>query len=289
MNQEILHRHNQTRNKKIASYFLFAAIGIAIGGGVIAYPKAQEYFERVALDKQNEETMAKILTENALEKTVRNIEDIASGNLITEEEEKKEPQKPALLLENAYLKVPFVCQAPLQTEANWKFHEESCEEAALLQIRYYLEGVADPDKQKAHEEILSMIEWEKTNFGSHKDLYANDMKNFIIGYYGYKDEDIEIIYDAQVTDIKSAVSQGYPVIAPIMGDVLQNPYYPYPGYHMLAIIGYTPEKIITNDNGTRRGKDFSYSYDKFMKALNAAGGDIIIIKLLPKSEVQVSN
>jgi hypothetical protein len=287
VNHEFLHQQRESRNKKIASYFLFASIGIAIGGGVIAYPKVQEYFERVALDKQNEETMAKILTDNALEKTVKNIEDIASGNLI--EEEMQEPEKPVPLLENAYLKVPFVCQAPLQTEANWKFHEESCEEAALLQVRYYLEGIAEPDKQKANEEILSMIEWEKTNFGSHKDLYANDMKNFIIGYYGYKDEEVEVIYDADIVTIKSAVSQGYPVIAPIMGDVLQNPYYPYPGYHMLAIIGYTPEKIITNDNGTRRGKDFSYSYDKFMKALNAAGGDIIIIKLLPKTEVQVSN
>jgi len=290
VNQEYLHHHNtDTKRKKIASYVLFAAIGIALGAGVIAYPKIEDYIQRVSLDKQNEETMAKILTENALEKTVKNIEEIANGNITPENEDENEPRKSVALLENAYLKVPFVCQAPLETVANWKFHEESCEEAALLQVRYYLEGVTEADKQKANEEILNMIEWEKVNFGSHKDLYANDMKEFIKGYYGYKDEDIEIIYDADITAIKSAVSQGYPVIAPIMGDILKNPYYPYPGYHMLTVIGYTPEKIITNDNGTRRGKDFSYNYDIFMKALKAAGGDLIIIKLLPKPELTVTN
>ena len=278
MNQEYLrpiHQKSNESKQRIARYFVFAAIGIALGAGIIVYPKIQGYFEKIALDKQNSETMTQILSEGILEKTIENIQNI------TVEEEKIQVQD-APLLENAYLKVPFVCQAPLQTEANWKFHEESCEEAALLQVRYYLENINEPDKQKAHEEILSMIEWEKTNFGSHKDLYANDMKELIKGYYGYKDEDIEIIYDAEVTDIKRAVSQGYPVIVPIMGDILKNPYYPYPGYHMLVVIGYTPEKLITNDNGTRRGKDFSYDYDKFMKALNAAGGDILIIKLLPK-------
>jgi len=266
---------NNPKRKKIASYLLFAAFGVALGGAFIAYPKIADYVERIALDKQNEDTMTQILNDGILEKTIENIESVSKEL----EEEKKEAQKPPLL-ENAYLKVPFVCQAPLQTEANWTFHEESCEEAALLQVRYYLEGIDEPDKNKANEEILKMIEWEKNNFGSHKDLYAADMKEFIKGYYGYADEEVEIIYEAEVTDIKKAVSAGYPVIVPIMGDVLKNPYYPYPGYHMLVIIGYTPDKIITNDNGTRRGKDFSYAYDRFMKAMQAAGGDVLIIKKL---------
>jgi hypothetical protein len=265
--------HNPNR-KKLALYLLFAAFGVALGGAYIAYPKIADYIERITLDKTNEETMTQILNDGILEKTIENIENVSKEL----GEEKKEAQKP--LLENAYLKVPFVCQAPLQTEANWTYHEESCEEAALLQVRYYLEGIEEADKQKAHEEILNMIEWEKNNFGSHKDLYANDMKNFIIGYYGYTDEEVEIIYDADVTAIKKAVSAGHPVIVPIMGDVLKNPYYPYPGYHMLVVIGYTPDKIITNDNGTRRGKDFSYPYDRFMQAVQAAGGDVLIIKKL---------
>jgi len=177
-----------------------------------------------------------------------------------------------------------VCQAPFQTEANWVYHEESCEEAALLQVNYYIKGIKDPKAEDSNATILDMIEWQKKNFGEHKDVYANDMKSLINGYYDYPLENIEIIYDATITDLKKAISAGYPVIVPIMGDTLKNPYYPYPGYHMLTIIGYTPDKIITNDVGTRRGKDFSYDYDIFMKALEAAGGDVVIIKQLPLKE-----
>lgn len=272
-------RNNSHRSKKLRIYIVFAAIGIAIGAGVIGYPKFASYMERIAIERENEDVMAVILEEHVLQQTIENIKSIP--------EEFEEQEEPVIILENAYLEVPFVCQAPFQTEANWTYHEESCEEAALLQVHYYLEGISNPPQQQSHDTILDMIEWQKKNFGEHKDLYANDMKLFIRDYYGYPDEDIEIIYNTKILDIKKAVSKGYPIIVPIMGDILKNPYYPYPGYHMLTIIGYTPEKIITNDVGTRRGKDFSYSYDVFMNALEAAGGDIIVIHRLPKSSVAI--
>jgi hypothetical protein len=262
-------------NKKIRTYILFAAVGIAIGAGVIGYPKVVSLMERISIERANEDVMAQIFEEQILEQTIENIMKIP--------EELAEVEEPVIVLENAYLEVPFVCQAPFQTEANWVFHEESCEEAALIQVHYYLEGIENPSAQESHDIILNMIKWQEANFGEHKDLYANDMKIFIRDYYGYPDEDIEIIYDAEIIDIKKAVSKGYPVIVPIMGDILKNPYYPYPGYHMLTIIGYTPEKIITNDVGTRRGKDFSYTYETFMNATKAAGGDIIIIHQYPKT------
>ncbi|NIA02036.1 MAG: hypothetical protein GWP15_01505, partial [Nitrospirae bacterium] len=90
---------------------------------------------------------------------------------------------------------------------------------------------------------------------------------------------IEIIYDATLDDIREQIVGGHPVITPVTSDYLDNPYYPYPGYHMLIVIGYTEDKIITNDNGTKRGKDFSYDNDKFKKALDDAGGNIVILKL----------
>lgn len=267
-----------SRGKKYAKYAVFAAIGIALGTGFIMYPKIESYLNRMALDRQNEEVMSAIIQENILQQTIENI-----GEVVEEGKEELE----VVILESAYLNVPFICQAPFQTEANWVYHEESCEEASLLQVRYYLEGITQVEAQKAHDTILDMIAWQEQNFGEHRDLYANDMKLFIRDYYGYPEEDIEVIYDADIIDIKKAISQGYPVIVPIMGDILQNPYYPYPGYHMLTVIGYTPEKIITNDVGTRNGKDFSYSYDKFMKATTAAGGDIVIIKKLPRAADEV--
>ncbi len=271
------HINYNPRGKQYAKYAVFAAIGIALGAGFILYPKVLSYLNRMALDRENEEVMMTIIEENVLQNTMENLEEVI-------EEGKERFEEKVVILENAYLDVPFICQAPFQTKENWVYHEESCEEAAFLQVHYYLEGITEVDPQKAHETILDMIAWQKDNFGEHKDLYANDMKLFIRDYYGYKAEDIEIIYDADIIEIKKAISSGYPVIVPIMGDVLQNPYYPYPGYHMLTVIGYTPEKIITNDVGTKNGADFSYSYEKFMKATKEAGGDVIIIKKLPRNQ-----
>lgn len=250
-------------------YILFAVIGIAIGAGAIGYPKVVSFWERVQMEKENEDVMAEIIENHIIDATIENLNEVF-------EEQEEEPE--IVILENAYLNVPFVCQAPFQTEANWVNHEESCEEAALLQVKYYLDGVTEVNPQDANDTILNMIQWQKDNFGEHKDLYANDMATFIRDYYAFTDDQVEIIYNADIIDIKKAISGGFPVIVPIMGDILKNPYYPYPGYHMLTIIGYTPEKIITNDVGTKRGKDFTYDYDVFMKALDAAGGDIIITK-----------
>lgn len=267
--------HNY-KKKRFATYFLCAAIGITIGAGFIAYPRAISYIERIRIDQENQDVMLDILNSGILDRTVENVK-----NITKDEKPAIVSEEPAPILESAYLEVPFICQAPLQTPENWEYHEESCEEAALLQVHYYIQNKKTVDPYEAHEIILDMIDWQKNNFGEHRDLYANDMKIFIRDYYDYPEEEIEIIYNAEIKDIKKAVSGGYPVIVPIMGNILQNPYYPEPGYHMLTVIGYTPSHIITNDVGTRRGKDFSYENDIFMKAVKAAGGDIIIIRRLP--------
>ena len=263
--------------KKWQVYAVFAAFGIVLGAVIIGYPKLMAYFNRIKIEQENQDVMAQIIEENVLNQTINNIQKLPEEiDEITEDK--------VTILENAYLNVPFICQAPFQTKSNWTYHEESCEEAAVLQVHDYIQGIKNPDPADSNRIILDMIDWQKKNFGEHKDLYANDLKDFLIGYYGYSPSDIEIIYDATIIDIKKAISSGYPVIVPIMGDVLKNPYYPYPGYHMLTVIGYTPDKIITNDVGTMHGKDFSYSYDIFMKALKAAGGDIVIIKKLPNDQ-----
>ena len=134
-------------------------------------------------------------------------------------------------------------------------------------------------KEEANIEILHMIEWQKKNFGGHHDLYADQLKKFAIGYYALNENQIKIIRNASIEDIKHEISYGRTVIVPIMGNILKNPYYPYPGYHMLIAIGYTETKIITNDNGTKRGKDFSYDIKTFESAMKAAGGDIVILKI----------
>ena len=94
-------------------------------------------------------------------------------------------------------------------------------------------------------------------------------------YFNIKESHIKIIFDASIDDIKNIISEGHPVIAPVTSEYLNNPYYPHPGYHMLTVTGFTEDRIITNDNGTKRGEDFSYSNLDFEKALMDAGADIL--------------
>lgn len=246
--------------KRKSRIIIIITLPIIILFGIIFFPKLQGYLYRQKLDTQNKNTIEEV------KKTLQNFSS-DSQNL---------PLKK--LPETAYLKVPFICQAPLQTKANWKLHEESCEEAALLQT-YLYETEKTMSKEEANSTILQMIDWQKDNFGGHRDLYARDMKKFIIGYYKLKDSEIKIIENANIEELKKEISYGHPVIVPITGDILNNPYYPYPGYHMLTVIGYTKNRIITNDNGTCRGADFSYDTDIFEKAMKDAGADIITLRL----------
>lgn len=182
------------------------------------------------------------------------------------------------LPESAYLEVGFICQAPLQTSQNWILHEESCEEAALLQA-YLYETSQSVSKEEANTIILDMIEWQKENFAGHFDLHGEKMKEFISKYYNISEDEVEFIRHGEIEDIKRIVAEGHPAIIPVTGEILNNPYYPYPGYHMLTVIGYTKDKIITNDNGTKRGADFSYDTEIFNEAFQDAGGEIFVLHL----------
>lgn len=187
-----------------------------------------------------------------------------------------EPQKAAE--KQKLLKVPFICQAPLRTEENWKLHEESCEEAALLQTFLY-ETNSEISREDANEKILDMIDWQIIFFGNHKDLYDDDMKKFAENYLILSPDQFVVIKNATLADIKAQIDQNHPVIVPVTSQFLENPYYPYPGYHMLTVIGYTKDKIITNDNGTCRGEGFVYENEKFEKAMKDAVGSIYILNL----------
>lgn len=258
------------KNRKIL-IGLLAIIILFIGLNFIV-PKAKNYIYRQEIEKKNKATIEKISEEDIFIKKITK----PDSEAITE----TTSETPRELPNQAYLEVPFITQAPLETEANWTLHEESCEEAATLQA-YLYETNKTITREEANTEILDMIAWQKKeeNFGKHKDLYADDMRKFITGYYGLKNPEVKIFYNAEIEDIKKIIVSGHPVIVPITGDILNNPYYPYPGYHMLTVIGYTEDRIITNDNGTRRGADFSYDMKIFEAAMKDAGGDILWFKL----------
>lgn len=170
------------------------------------------------------------------------------------------------------LAVPFTPQAP---HGRWdQPYQDACEEASAAMVHYfYSKKTFTP--AAADREILDLISFEERRFGYGYDTTATQTANFIRNFYGYKN--VEVIADPGVDLIKSILAQGLPVIAPVYGRALGNPYFTAPGpvYHMLVIKGYTKDKFITNDPGTRRGADYLYSFDVLMNAIHDwNGGDV---------------
>jgi len=165
--------------------------------------------------------------------------------------------------------VPFQPQAPF---ANWdQLHDEACEEASIVIAKYYLEGKS-LSAEEMDQEIIQMVDWEIKNWGSHKDLTVAESVELGKSYYGLNGLETKTINS--VDDIKYEISQNHLVIVPAAGRLLGNPYYRSPGpiYHMLIVMGYNSNIIITNDIGTRRGENYEYAENIFYNAIHDWNG-----------------
>ena len=91
---------------------------------------------------------------------------------------------------------------------------------------------------------------------------------------------MEVKYIFTIEDIKREVAAGHPVILPAAGRLLPNPNFRQPGpiYHALIVKGYMRDgRIITNDPGTRNGKDFLYKPEALMNALHEWNSEDILL------------
>lgn len=192
--------------------------------------------------------------------------------------------------------VPFLVQAP---HAVWdQLHKEACEEAALIMFSAFYHPVSlreifrretgDPPKgdkgiQKISQDeaelaIQNLVKWEKENLGFFESTNAEENVRILKEYFGLSGA--RAVYDITVEDIKKELAAGRPMIVPAAGRLLPNPYYRRPGplYHMLLIKGYTKDgRFITNDPGTKRGKDFTFKFGDLYNAIHdwVPGGDIL--------------
>lgn len=173
-------------------------------------------------------------------------------------EEKKIPDKISIT-------VPFTTQAPLSV---WDAkHEEACEEASLIMIKYYLDN-KPLNKDIAEKEIQNMIKFEIKKYGDYKDTTASETVKLADDFYGIKN--LKVVYDFKAEDIKKYLAEKKPIIVPAAGRELGNPNFTPPGplYHNLVLVGYDGDIIITNDPGTRKGKNYTYGITALYNAIH---------------------
>lgn len=235
------HRDNKRRNTLI----IFGIIGI-LAVGQFGVKKAYHYYQ-LTKEKVN----------------------INSSEFREPQTEKKD-QESMTIPEAKVLQVPYTVQAPL---TNWNLHEESCEEAALLMYHYFLENqLTFNDKSiitpaAANAEEIKMKEWQVQHYGKEPDLTIAEWGKFAKEYYGYN---YQIFTDITKEDIKRQISEGNPVLVPVITHALENPHYGnQPSYHVVVIKGYKPDGVVANDSGVKEGENYFYSWDILFKAIDA--------------------
>jgi Peptidase_C39 like family len=174
----------------------------------------------------------------------------------------------ASLPRSVQIDVPFMSQAPF---ANWDdLHQEACEEMSFLLVKHYLEGTP-VNPEIAERELQDMVAWMTAN-GYSYDVTAEQLAGIVEEKYGMN---ATVTYDITIDDIKRELAKGNPVILPLAGQRIGNPYFSGDGppYHMLVVTGYDSDEFITNDVGTKRGEDFKYPQQKLFDAIHDWTGD----------------
>jgi hypothetical protein len=158
--------------------------------------------------------------------------------------------------------VPFLAQAPF---GQWSdpIYQNACEEASLLMAILWVNGVNSISKEEATLELKKFADFEIEKYNNFYDHSMADTGQLMRDYFGYNN--IEYRENIIAEDITNQLLNGNPVIVPINGQVLKNPFYtpPGPAEHMLLIIGYDfiTKEFITNDAGTRQGEKYRYDQD----------------------------
>ena len=165
------------------------------------------------------------------------------------------------------LNVPFTTQAPFGV---WDtLHNDACEEASVISNIYYLEN-KQLTLDLAEKGIQELVNWQMQNFGDQYDLPVDKISQMVDKFYSRK-SDIYYDGDVTITKIKELLANNYPIIMPLAGRDLKNPFYRAPGpvYHMIVICGYddASKQFIVNDVGTKHGENYNYDYQKLFNAI----------------------
>jgi Peptidase_C39 like family len=213
------------------------------------------------------------------EKSITEKEETLSQNVIKPESEFEEVQETKIKKESEIdnearinIKIPYKIQrdvsfAPQAPFSVWdELHEEACEEASLIMVKFHLGGKS-LTKQKMEDEIQDLVDYQNEEYGDYKDSDMKELKKIAEDYYEI--ENIKIVKNFTKEDIKKYLTNSL-IIVPTAGRELGNPNFTAPGplYHNLVLIGYNGNTIITNDPGTRKGKNYIYDENVLFEAIH---------------------
>jgi hypothetical protein len=202
--------------------------------------------------------------ESEIDNISKEVQPVAVKGTEEKATEKKNPTQVQIV-------VPFSSQAPL---GQWDaFHEEACEEASLLMLKYYLDGKT-LTPEVAEKEIQAMLAYEIKHYGKYEDSDAQEIVRLAEDFYGL--QNLRVVYDFSQEDLKKYLSLGRPIIVPAAGRLLGNPNFKAPGplYHNLVLTGFDGSKIITNDPGTRKGQNYQYDVSVLYAAIHDFPGNL---------------
>ena len=171
------------------------------------------------------------------------------------------------------LAVPFSPQAPY---GDWSLpYQEACEEMSAFLVHAFFARI-DVTPKLADQAVRDIGAWEQKTFGYYEHTTAAETAQILKQYFGYRQ--VDVLYDITINDIKDQLRAGRPVIVPLAGRLIGNPYYQQPGpvYHMIVVKGFTEDGyFITNDVGTKRGHNYLVSEKTLYSAIHDAptGGD----------------
>lgn len=172
-----------------------------------------------------------------------------------------------------FIDVPFIVQAPF---ANWDVpYDEACEEASIMMVHAFYQNQTITTQEQMKTAVDSIIFWGQENL-SHFDTTSEESSRYLTDKLGYSEDEVHVIYDMTIDDMKAVLAKGIPIIVPAAGRELGNIYFQNPGpiYHMLVIVGYDGDEFITNDPGTRRGEGYRYDQNILYSAIHDLTDDI---------------
>ena len=153
--------------------------------------------------------------------------------------------------------VPFITQAPNKI---WDArHEDACEEASLLTLRYWL-AARQPTAAEIEVELQSFITWQ-TDQGYGPSVTLTELSQAARDYWSEPWwGELTVVSGADLDDLRREIAAGHPVVIGAAGKLLDNPHFKNggPNYHMLVLIGYDGSEFVTNDPGTQYGASYRY-------------------------------